>query len=562
MNPSAADARLPILASRRALALGGVSIAVTLLLFVWVQELRASEPDGRLTAVFRFMFAYHDYYGALVLAVLTALAIFFNQRAAALALLRWLGEHPRAVAALTTLALLVGTWVVYQRYPLSMDEYAPYFQSKAFAAFHLTGQMPAANVDWFIPPGDQRLFFYVSHQTGEAISFYWPSFALLLTPFMWLGIPWALNPILSGLTLLVLHRLAIRMFASSEAAGLAVLLTLASPVFFADGISFYSMTAHMLASGLFTLLLLDPTPRRLIGAGLVGSVALTLHNPVPHVLWSLPWLLWVLIHRDFLRRSAYLAIGYLPFCIGLGLGWYLLGKAVLVPAPGIPSPADTPFSDYFGLPTDWLVYVRAIGFSKIWLWATPLLLLLAGVGTWRWRRENPVRLLAWSAFLTAFGYMFLWVEQGHGWGFRYFHSAWIALPLLAAGAFAPVPARTPDAWAGDTHARAYVVACALLSLVFAVGFRGWQIQEFIAAHRSHTPQPAGTPDSPRVEIYDPSHVLYVTDLVQNDPLLRDPVIRVISHGPRANEAFVHAFRPGYVRTRNNMFGEVWEPVPR
>ena len=45
-------------------------------------------------------------------------------------------------------------------------------------------------------------------------------------------------------------------------------------------------------------------------------------------------------------------------------------------------------------------------------------------------------------------------------------------------------------------------------------------------------------------------------------LLRDPVIRVISHGPEANEAFMRAFRPDYVRTRANMFGEVWEPAQR
>src|SRR4029453_5828781 len=108
----------------------------------------------------------------------------------------------------------------------------------------------------------------------------------------------------------------------------------------------------------------------------------------------------------------------------------------------------------------------------------------------------------------------------------------------------------------------FVVACALLSLVFAVGFRAWQIEGFITAHTSQTPQPPGSADSPRVEIYDPSRNFYITDLVQNHPLLHEPVIRVISHGPEANAAFMHSFKPGYVRTRNNVFGEVWEPVPR
>jgi len=85
-----------------------------------------------------------------------------------------------------------------------------------------------------------------------------------------------------------MNRLAKRLFQSVEAAGLVTLFTVASPVFFADGISYYSMTAHMLANALFALLLLQPTTKRLIAAGIVGSFALSLHNPVPHALFALP----------------------------------------------------------------------------------------------------------------------------------------------------------------------------------------------------------------------------------------------------------------------------------
>ena len=95
---------------------------------------------------------------------------------------------------------------------------------------------------------------------------------------------------LSGLTVLVVHRLALKLFHSAESAGLAVLFTVASPVFFADGISYYLMTAHLLFNGVFALLLLEPAPRRLVLAGVVGSFALSLHNPVPHVLFAAPWI--------------------------------------------------------------------------------------------------------------------------------------------------------------------------------------------------------------------------------------------------------------------------------
>src|SRR5438067_426521 len=56
----------------------------------------------------------------------------------------------------------------------------------------------------------------------------------------------------------------------------------------------------------------------------------------------------------------------------------------------------------------------------------------ACAGVW-WRRAEPaVRLFAASALLTLAGYFFVPYDQGHGWGYRYFHASWGALPLLAA----------------------------------------------------------------------------------------------------------------------------------
>ena len=94
------------------------------------------------------------------------------------------------------------------------------------------------------------------------------------------------------LTLVVIHRLALELFDNREAAGFALMLTIASPVIFANGISYYSMPAHLLANSVFALLLVRPTPRRAAAAGVVGSLALVLHNPVPHMLFAAPWFVW------------------------------------------------------------------------------------------------------------------------------------------------------------------------------------------------------------------------------------------------------------------------------
>jgi hypothetical protein len=65
---------------------------------------------------------------------------------------------------------------------------------------------------------------------------------------MALGVPWLLNPLIGGGTLACIWHLARRLLSTDEAAGWAVILSAASPAFFINAISYYSMSAHLLAS--------------------------------------------------------------------------------------------------------------------------------------------------------------------------------------------------------------------------------------------------------------------------------------------------------------------------
>ena len=104
--------------------------------------------------------------------------------------------------------------------------------------------------------------------------------------------------VIGGATLVVMHRIALKLFGSEESAGYVVLLTLASPAVTINALSYYTMPAHLLANALFMLLLLNPSPARALGAGLVGSIALVLHNPVPHLLFALPWIAWLAFNNQ------------------------------------------------------------------------------------------------------------------------------------------------------------------------------------------------------------------------------------------------------------------------
>jgi len=368
--------------SARALFLATAVITAGILLWAHFLLLRGDLHD--LEPIFFALFTVFDYPAAVCALLILLTAVFVPGRLSFRPLLCWLGDHPGIVAAVTAVVLCAGTLVIYQNHPLSMDEYAPFFQSQAFAAGHLTGRFPTPLLDWLIPEHFQDFFLDVSHATGEVASGYWPSFALLLTPFTWLGIPWACNPVISALTLVAVHRLAYKIFGDRESAGLALLLTLASPVFFANGISYYSMPAHLLASTVYALLLVQPTDRKAFAAGVLGSVALTLHNPVPHMLFALPWLVWIGRRENGLPLLCWLSAGYLPLCLLLGVGWFWFTGHLMhegMNAPGSAGTADDlqRVSVAFGLPSPTILLASLIGLAKVWLWAVPGLLVLAGV---------------------------------------------------------------------------------------------------------------------------------------------------------------------------------------
>jgi hypothetical protein len=555
-------------AGPRALFLVGAIVTTAILL--WTVQMRLAGGLPGVATSFFVLFAYNDFPGTVCALLILMGALFGSRYLPGRRIVQRAGDQPASVAVITAVLLALGTLIIYHNHPLSMDEYAAYFQSRAFAAGQLHGRFPAPLLDWLIPPGFQDYFLNVSRITGNVAETYWPGFALLLTPFTWAGVPWLCNPVISALTLLVIHRLALALFGEREAAGFALLLTIASPVIFANGISYYSMPAHLLANSVFALLLVHPTPLRAAAAGVVGSFALALHNPVPHMLFAAPWLVWVAARPGGMRLLSALIAGYLPLCALLGLGWFLFSGQLLreglvsASAAVAPSHRLQSMIDIFSLPDATVVLARLMGMAKTWVWAVPGLLILAAAGAVRWRQNVLCRLLTASALLTLFGYFLVPVSQGHGWGYRYFHSAWMALPLLATAALfrparTPGEASSPERLFEDSETKDFVAACILLTLVFGVGFRAWQLQDFMARDVSQVPQYKGI--ERRVVILDVRFSFYGADLVQNDPWLRGNEIRMYSHGAAADAQMMAHYYPELHSVYADRYGTVWSQSP-
>jgi hypothetical protein len=196
----------------------------------------------------------------------------------------------------------------------------------------------------------------------------------------------------------------------------------------------------------------------------------------------------------------------------------------------------------FSFPDSAMLVARAIGIAKVWVWAVPGMLVLAIAGAWRWRANPYCRLLTLSALVTLAGYLLVPADQGHGWGFRYFHSAWMSLPLLAAGAFVGRADTTREM-------RDYLVVCALLTLTASWTLRAVQIHEYTAGCVERTPHYSGT--EPRVIFKR------LETLIPNDPWLRGGVVRLIAHDPASDADVMRRYFPTYHPVYSDWHGTVW-----
>jgi hypothetical protein len=273
---------------------------------------------------------------------------------------------------------------------------------------------------------------------------------------------------------------------------------------------------------------------------------------MPHLLFAVPWFMWMARQPKAPRLLLCLCAGYLPLCLVLGFGWPQLIHALpndgVDVAHGIDAAADnvnSAMGSAFSLPTIDVLYARLIGIAKIWLWSVPGLLLLASVGAWKLRHNAGCRLLVTSAVVTLLGYLLIPFDQGHGWGFRYFHSTWMVLPLLAAGVLALSPSE---------NLRAFVTACALLTLVLGVGQRAMQIRQFVSTDLAQLPH--YSTDRRHVEFVGTTG-FYTLDLVQNDPWLRGNEIRMVSHGLAADTELMRRYFPEMQRVYDDAHGSIW-----
>ncbi|HEV7610480.1 MAG TPA: hypothetical protein VGO37_01230, partial [Steroidobacteraceae bacterium] len=377
------------------------------------------------------------------------------------------------------------------------------------------------------------------------IEHYWPGFALLLAPFEFLRVPWLCNASLAALALFLIYWITREITGDRRAAGWALLFTVASGVFMADAISYYSMQAHLTANLLFTALLLRPSRARALGAGLIGSLALMLHNPFPHALFAIPWVLAMATEREQRRYLVPVVLGYLPG-VALGLAWLLFRADIGAGVRGVS--VNGLIDGVFAWPGTATLNMRAAALVKMWLWALPGLFVFALAGYLRYRGNPHVRRLMQSAALTFVGYLFVRFDQGHGWGYRYFHSAWGVIPILAGCAMT-------DRSDAQQRLISFAGAAAVLNLLVLTPIQMHQISEVISQHRAQIPPPQRPGNN--VYFIHPDRGFYAADMVQFDPLLRDRDLHLVSHGAQWDAELIRRNWPSAVKIAGGGVADQW-----
>lgn len=500
--------------------------------------------------IFRFLLLHDDSRTAWVALGVCALAAAWRRPAPLLALVDRLGRHPLAVVLVAAPVFSCGALLVYHDHPLAMDEYAAVFQSKVFAAGQLYARLPPHALDWLVVRGFNGAFLNASPTTGFAVEAYWPGFALLLAPFQFLAIPWACNAVLAAAALYLVFLITLEITHDRRAAGWAILFTVSSGAFVAYAISYYAMQAHLTLNLLFAYLLLRPTRSRALLAGLVGSWALNLHNPFPHALFAAPWLVSMTLERRHRALLAALIPGYLPGLCLAAAWWLLRGTILPTPAAAI---VDAVPPGVFAWPDASLLNLRMASLVKLWLWASPCVFLLAVSGARREFADRGVRLLTLSACITFIGYCFVRFDQGHGWGYRYFHPAAGTIPILAGIAMAREQSATAQ------RLIAFAGASAVLSLLVIMPLQMRQIDTFIAGQLAQLPPPVRP--GRNVFFIKPLAGFYMADLIQIDPLLRDRDLLLVTRGAPLDGQLVRQNWPDARKVASGPWGWQWFIAP-
>jgi hypothetical protein len=514
--------------------LGGIALFSLLgvALSFWLRRIPAGNPDPRLAFnVFYYLFARHEPAGLSIVASFAVTAAmllgwrrdFFSSRFAEFFLKnrRW---TCLAVALGVFAVTATGTQIVFHDYALTADENLADFQ----ATILLRGKVQAEVPPQWLPAIRviKPTFIDYFPDTHSWKATYLPVYAAMRAVFQSVGWQSLFNPFLAAITILALYATVRNIWPETPTNALvAVGLLATSSQFLLMSMTGYAMPAHLALNTIWLWLYSRPDRRTFYLAPVVGALAIGLHQPIVHALFVLPFLARLLWQRRWLPVVVFGA-SYLFACVG----WYIW-KMHFIPPAALAEPVKM-----FRLVNLRMAFVQPMNLLLVIAWASLATPLLAALGFGRFFKARPIVQDAIISCLLTFGfYYFFYLDQAHGWGYRYFHGTLVCLVIVAVTGF-----RRLGDLAGKPAALIFLLGGMAASVLLQLPLRCFQAEAFVRPYARTAAVIHAFPVD--IVALDARDAWYSADLIRNDPFLenRPVIVSVFGLTPAAVDRLAQA----------------------
>lgn len=344
--------------------------------------------------------------------------------------------HRRAILGFLAFLMAVAVGVlVLQDFPNSSDENSYLTQARIFASGRLWEDAPPR------PEFFRARSFVMDEGRGRFFAKAFPGWSAILSLGVRAGVPWAVNPLLSALTLILAGWAGGRLLKNRYGELAVVGIILITPFFIFNAASYYNHPAMVLLVTLFLAAVIrlseGAAVRGAILAGLACGVALWI-RPGSTLALTLPFGVWLARGWVKDRRWGILAAAATPLVAALaGLAVYnrQMFGSIWQTGYGAYDPGDIRpgmGADHLAITSWWLL--------KLSFWLVPgtlagLWFLVSGRRWWEWFRREPVLVLMLvSLGSLVLSYLIFQNKGGNEYGPRYYYDgiSYLAI-LLAAG---------------------------------------------------------------------------------------------------------------------------------
>jgi len=480
----------------------------------WLRTVPAGHADPQLAFnVFYFLFAQNEPAGLLIVALFSAGAALWFRRSQRLEedrpvekgiLTGWLCI---AVAVVVFAVAAIGTQTVFHNYLVTADEYLADFQARIFLRGKFQAEVPSA---WVSAERFLNLPFFVQYFPANHSwnSVYLPVYAAMRAVFQSVGLQSLLNPFLAALTVIAVYGTARNIWPESKTNALiAIGLLVSSSQFLVMSMTSYSMPAHLALNAIWLWLYSRPDRGWFYLAPLVGVLAIGLHQPIVHALFALPFLLRLVLQRRW-RTVLIFGTVYVAGC-ALWFAWqtrYQVG-------------GNAGIASFFKILNPRMPIIQSMNLLLIIGWASLAAPFLAVLGASQFFKVRPIIQDSILSCLLTFGfYFFFYLDQAHGWGYRYFHGAIACSIIVAVAGFNRL-----SNLVGQHRATKFVLVGIAASLLIQFPLRCFEAERFVRPYARTAAAIHAIPKD--IVAFDWREAWYSADLIRNDPFLEQrPII--------------------------------------